>query len=139
MEPSYNALASNAEQSPSLPAVAPEFSPSAPIEQTPDRQMPRFEQETGVAQPAPVPVPVDTAAVPTIPAPQSAATPVVAPQADDMPILAADEDLIEKEWVDKAKKIIAETADNPRQREEAVSQLQREYLRKRYGKELGSA
>jgi hypothetical protein len=57
----------------------------------------------------------------------------------NMPATAADDDLIEKEWVDKAKKIIADTADDPHRREEAISQLQRDYLRKRYGKELGVA
>lgn len=58
---------------------------------------------------------------------------------DDTPLVAADEDLIEKEWVDKAKKIILETRDDPYAREAAVTQLQADYLRKRYGKELGSA
>lgn len=57
----------------------------------------------------------------------------------DTPLLAADEDLIEKEWVDKAKKIILETKDDPYAREEAVTKLQADYLKKRYGKELGSA
>jgi hypothetical protein len=58
---------------------------------------------------------------------------------DDTPLLAADEDLIEKEWVDKAKKIILETKDDPYAREAAVTRLQADYLRKRYGKELNSA
>lgn len=58
---------------------------------------------------------------------------------DDAPLLAADEDLIEKEWVDKAKKIITETKDDPYAREAAVVKLQADYLRKRYGKELGPA
>jgi len=57
---------------------------------------------------------------------------------DNIPAVAADDDLIEKEWVDKAKKVIAETKDDPYQRERAVGKLQVEYLRKRYGKELGS-
>ena len=57
----------------------------------------------------------------------------------DVPDTAADDDRIEKEWVDKAKHIIAQTVDDPRAREEAVGQLQREYLRKRYGKELGAS
>lgn len=58
--------------------------------------------------------------------------------ADDHPTVAADEDLIEKEWVDKAKKIITETRDDPHAREKKVSQLQADYLKKRYGKELGA-
>ncbi len=57
---------------------------------------------------------------------------------DDMPLVAGDDDLIEKEWVDKAKKIISETKDDPYKREHEVGKLQADYLRKRYGKELGT-
>jgi hypothetical protein len=56
-----------------------------------------------------------------------------------LPLVAADDDLIEKEWVEKAKAVIAETKDDPYRREEEVSKLQVDYLRKRYGKELGSS
>ncbi len=58
---------------------------------------------------------------------------------DDNPVLANDDDLIEKEWVDKAKKIIAETKDDPYRREQEVNRLQVDYLKKRYGKDLGAA
>lgn len=54
-----------------------------------------------------------------------------------VPLVANDDDLIEKEWVDKAKKIVSETKDDPYRREAEVGKLQVEYLRKRYGKELG--
>jgi hypothetical protein len=53
------------------------------------------------------------------------------------PMVASDDDLIEKEWVDKAKKIIVETRNDPYRREQEVGRLQADYLRKRYGKELG--
>ena len=53
------------------------------------------------------------------------------------PILANDDDLIEKEWVDKAKRIVAETQDNPHRRDEEVNKLQIDYLKKRFGRELG--
>jgi hypothetical protein len=56
----------------------------------------------------------------------------------DAPLVANDDDLIEKEWVDKAKKIIAQTKDDPYRREHEVGKLQADYLRKRYGKELGA-
>ncbi len=56
----------------------------------------------------------------------------------DTPLVANDDDLIEKEWVDKAKEIVAATKDDPYKREEAASKLQVEYLKKRYGKELKS-
>ena len=73
------------------------------------------------------------------------AQPAVTPQAtsaapapssyhDDAPLLAADDDLIEKEWVEKAKKVIAETRHDPHLQEQAVSRLQADYLQKRYNK-----
>ncbi|HEY8886367.1 MAG TPA: hypothetical protein VIM31_02590 [Candidatus Microsaccharimonas sp.] len=58
---------------------------------------------------------------------------------DDSPAVAGDEDVIEKEWVDKAKKIILETKDDPYGRTERVNELQKDYLRKRYSKELGAS
>lgn len=73
-------------------------------------------------------------------------TPVVAQPApalpssdDDLPITANDDDLIEKEWVDKAKQIITETKDDPYARERAISKLQIEYIRRRYGREIGDS
>lgn len=56
---------------------------------------------------------------------------------DDAPLVAADEDIIEKEWVDKAKQIISETKDDPYIREQRIKKLQVEYIRKRYGREIG--
>ena len=56
---------------------------------------------------------------------------------DDTPLVAADEDLIEREWVDKVKKIIALTKDNPYERNRVIAQLQADYLKKRYNKTLG--
>ncbi len=53
------------------------------------------------------------------------------------PTIAKDDDLIEKDWVNKAKKIVSDTRDDPRRRDEAVNKLQVDYLKKRYGKELG--
>jgi hypothetical protein len=55
------------------------------------------------------------------------------------PLVAGNDDVIEKEWVDKAKKIILDTKEDPFKREEQVSQLQKDYLKKRYGKDLGAA
>ena len=74
------------------------------------------------AVPLPVPQPIQPAAQPV---------------EDNSPSVASDDDLIEKEWVDKAKQIISSTKDDPHAREQAVVQLQTDYLRKRYGKVLG--
>ena len=57
----------------------------------------------------------------------------------DTPLVANDDDLIEKEWVDKAKKIVSGTKDDPYQREESINKLQSDYQKKRYGRELGAA
>lgn len=76
--------------------------------------------------------------MPSLPAPQTV-PPTLQVQAtpkDSNPLMASDEDLIEKEWVDKAKKIVAQTHDDPYAQEKEVSRLQADYLKKRYGKEI---
>lgn len=80
------------------------------------------------------PVPV---ALPTPVAPTASDSTQPSTSDNDVPLSANDDDLIEKEWVDKAKKIVAETRDDPHMREKQVGKLQADYLRKRYGKELG--
>src|SRR5690606_9677336 len=112
----------------------PDYSPERSLEQSGER----FEQRSEAAAQA-----VDRAAISL---PPVAPTPVVDDAAtvqpsvsDDTPLVAADDDLIEKEWVDKAKQILSKTKDDPYQREQEISRLQQEYLKKRYGKELGAA
>lgn len=79
-------------------------------------------------------------AIPALPTPQPsmAATQVQDPQ-DENPIIAADDDLIEKEWVDKAKKIILDTRDDPFRREQEIAKLQIDYIKKRYGRVIGES
>lgn len=52
------------------------------------------------------------------------------------PAIADDVDVIEKEWVDRAKKIVSATREDPHQQEKEVSKLQADYLFKRYGKQV---
>lgn len=59
---------------------------------------------------------------------------VTQPQDDTNPAAASDEDLIEKEWVEKAKQVVAGTRDDPHAQDVAVGKLQADYLKKRYGK-----
>lgn len=73
----------------------------------------------------------------TLPADDNASTALPQVQ-DDTPTTASDNDQIEKEWVDKAKKVIAETRDDPYRREQEVGKLQADYIYKRYGRKLGS-
>jgi len=60
-------------------------------------------------------------------------------QDDDqsLPLVANDDDLIEKEWVDKAKSIVNNTKTDPYSQEKAVNGLQKAYKKKRYGREPG--
>lgn len=139
MEPELPTLSQGAERTPAqygqnferapLPPVAPEQG----IERGAERQEQTGEQAARSADATPVlPPPV----VPIVP-PTTSASP--APVVDDLPVVAGDDDLIEKEWVDRAKKIIVDTKDDPYRREKEVARLQADYLKKRYGKELGAA
>lgn len=49
------------------------------------------------------------------------------------PATAADVDVIEPEWVDKAEDVIKTHAGDPYGEEEGIEQLQEDYLQKRYG------
>lgn len=48
------------------------------------------------------------------------------------PLTAADVDVIEPEWVKKAEAAVAKHRDDPRAEEQAVEEVQIEYLKKRY-------
>ena len=53
-----------------------------------------------------------------------------------MPKIADDTDLIEKEWVDKAKEIVSKTAHDPYLQNQEITKMKAEYLKKRYNKVL---
>lgn len=85
-------------------------------------------------------VPVQTApSIPLMPDVPTAPQPAkpVPPQVDDTPTVANDDDLIEKEWIEKAKRVLAETKEDPALRETEIKKLQLDYIRKRYGREIG--
>ncbi len=105
------------------PENAPNVKPERPHE---NGVVPKSTPTTDNSQAA---VPQDDVVIPKIPA-----QPV--PAGGSGPAIADDVDVIEKEWVDRAKKIVSETKDNPHQQEKAVSRLQADYLLKRYGKQI---
>lgn len=135
MQPESGAPLGGLEQQPVQPAQNAERIPVLPtpeggIETGAERVEQRAEAQAAVADAAATGASIVPVAVPT--------TVPVTPVADS-PIVAADDDVIEKEWVDKAKQILLETKDDPHSRTEKVNQLQKDYLKKRYGKELGAA
>lgn len=51
---------------------------------------------------------------------------------------AADANLIEKEWVEKAKQVIGKTRSDPFTRKNEVSKIKADYIRKRFNKQIKS-
>jgi type IV secretory pathway VirB10-like protein len=50
--------------------------------------------------------------------------------------IADDVDLIEKEWVDRAKAIVDSTQDDPRKQKNEISKVKAEYIQKRFNKTI---
>jgi hypothetical protein len=66
------------------------------------------------------------AAIAAVPTPSAASAPPAS-------LAAADVDVIEPEWVAKAEEVVRQHEGDPYGEEEAVEELQRDYLQKRYG------
>ena len=118
------------------PAQTGEFRPVVPGEQlgvNPEVSAEKM-PEVGAVQAEVAQIAMPALPTPIVPGSDDAAGAAVA---TDDSLVAADVDLIEKEWVDKAKKIIASTKDDPYRREQEISKLQIEYVRKRYGRIIG--
>ncbi len=122
------------------PTAAPEAKSevvSTPVERSPEVPETGHEQKNAISddsalQAATQAAPAVPAPLPSVPQQQSTST------NDDStnPTVASDEDKIEKEWVDKAKKVVAETKEDPHKQSYEVSKMQVDYLNKRFGKQL---
>jgi hypothetical protein len=83
------------------------------------------------APPSTIPLPLPTPVpVTTLPGDVSATTQVSSLLAN------ADSDLIEKEWVDKAKQIVERTRDDPYKQSEELTVFKADYMKKRYDKTI---
>ncbi len=113
--------------------IVPLASPEVPVSQeSRERHESRENQPAGPSDPAPQ---TQASVPPPLPQLQQPLPGQQQPSAvDDNPAVAADDDLIEREWVEKAKKVIAQTKHDPYLQEQAVSKLQADYLQKRYNK-----
>ncbi len=94
-------------------------------------------------QPTPgaVPVPATEPPLPQLATPPQDSAATAAPEDQDFdqigaaaPVDAADSDIIEVEWVEKAKRIVADTHDDPYQQVQQLNVLKAEYMQKRYNK-----
>ncbi len=81
----------------------------------------------------PPPLPI----IPSSPATQSTQPSVPTPiPVNSVPDSADDSDLIEREWVSKAKYIVETSRDDPRLQNKEISKLKADYIQKRYNKQL---
>lgn len=136
MNPELPSVRPSHEAMPQIPGSA-EYLPDGTM-RTPEVLNPSPERAPSQQETAPQPVPL-----PVIPADQVALPQVMrpaAPATDDSTTVtptAADDDVIEQEWVDRAKKIITITKGNPYEQAKAIAALQADYLKKRYNKTIG--
>lgn len=98
----------------------------------------RLEQRSAVELAPPPPAAIPAPMPPVVPIDTPGQAPAMTSQPVQNPVAANDDDTIEKEWVDRAKQVIAQTKDNPYAREKAIGELQRDYLMKRYGRQVGA-
>jgi hypothetical protein len=115
-----------AEQSPVLKQgteVNPEFLPA--IGATPQPAVPPV-----------LPQGVSPGVLTSIPVPSPAQQPPTQSVPVSTPELAEDVDLIEKEWVDKAKAIVAHTKDDPHRQNKEINKIKADYIKKRYNRDI---
>lgn len=136
MEPKNASPQMGPERSVGYVPASPEALPYPAFERMPEQSMEQRQSSEQSMPSLPPPV-LPTISLPEPTVQQGAAQPVSA--VSQSPLTANDDDLIEKEWVDKAKKIINETKDDPYLREKQVGDLQADYLMKRYGHDLGGS
>lgn len=116
--------------------VAP-VTPEAPLIETAPGGQETMRPNTEVgAQNAGAPPPVVDLPTPISPTAPAAPAPTTDTNASDdsHPAVADDVDVIEKEWVQKAKSIVEDHRSDPYMQEEEANKLQSSYLKKRYGK-----
>ncbi len=94
--------------------------------------------EQGISTHAPMSPPQQSVAASPVTTPASlAVSPLSASaQVGAMPQIADDTDLIEKEWVEKAKQIVEQTAHDPHAQIQAINRVKVDYLKKRYNKDV---
>lgn len=120
------------------------FNPEAPegLERQSERALEQkpAHSETRPSQPAPEPPVVQPAVELATPAVQTSPPPAAEPAAPPTPAsLAADDtDLIEKEWVERAKAIVEQNKDDPHSQKQKITEVKAEYIKQRYNKSLKS-
>lgn len=130
-----------------VPQEQPEAKPEKSADQRQDKaveQQRPASQEAGVGKSAPQPgstavpdisqIPQTPVKVPDDATGQPAQTGAVSPSTKGLK--AGDADLIEKEWVHRAKNIIQQTHDDPHRQKSEMSKVKADYIQKRFKKAI---
>ncbi|HEX7368518.1 MAG TPA: hypothetical protein VF261_02580 [Candidatus Saccharimonadales bacterium] len=117
-----------------LPEPLPPSSAGAERPLTPERgpeamTMPAARPEAAGSRPA-----APGFALPVSPLLPTAPVAQAAQSASATPATAKDDDVIEREWIDKAKQIVRATQANPYQQNKQLAAFKADYIQKRYGK-----
>lgn len=96
---------------------------------------PEIQTSTPVASPQPQPM-QQPSLQPAVASVQQPAVPAPSINVATAALIADDADLIEKEWVEKAKAIVAQTAHDPNLQTKEVGKIKADYMQKRYSKQL---
>lgn len=83
-----------------------------------------------------IPLPPITTNDPALPTSAAPTDDVTVTTNDSIRKLMEDSDLIEKEWVDRAKKIVDANREDPYKQSEELTVVKADYLKKRYDKNI---
>ncbi len=89
---------------------------------------------TPVPMPPVPPVAMPSQSMPSVPQPMQHAQPMAPPITANL--TAEDADLIEKEWVEKAKEIVERTRHDPYLQNREITKMKADYMKKRYNKDI---
>ncbi len=116
------------------PSVTPEQQPTVQVPEV--QPLPVAPEVVSSAVSSDAAAPITVPAIPVMPAAPAVPVPGAAAPVQTTPAIADDVDVIEKEWVDQADKVVKSTSGDPYAEEEAVESLQVDYLKKRYGHDV---
>lgn len=71
-----------------------------------------------------------------VPAAGGVTTPAATGASNDDVMIADDADLIEKEWVNRAKAVVEQTKADPYAQNKALGKVKADYIKKRYNKDI---
>ena len=118
------------------PPVAEQIAPPETAESAVEQSVAEVEKSraNSPAQPAPPIAPPLNLPTQNLPAAPNDGVPATTTSV--VPDTTDDQDLIEKEWVNKAKAIVERNRDNPYKQSEELTLVKAEYLKKRYDKTI---